>query len=213
MKAVGYTRLSQQSDTSIDNQAGNIKQYATDMGFDLVDILSDGEQSSGFKTDREAYQSLLQMMHDGSVDAVIANDNQRLARDPNEAMEVILAFRTCDIEYHTCINGQISLAEPMDVIVAMIQAVVPALAKLEEIKKSKQAIEKRQDQGYYQGGIPFGLRMNKETKLLEKDPVEWRKCEFIWRSGEYDNTTEWRILKRGREYYEELLEEYGTSSE
>lgn len=207
MRAIGYTRLSQASDTSIANQKDNIEEYIREKDWELVDILDDGEGSSGFTDDRPEYQSLLDMLP--HVDVVVCNDNQRLARDPDEAMEVVLELRRADVEYHTWDDGKIDLSDPLDAIIAMLQGVIAGQAKLNEIKKAKEAIEKRQKQGYYQGGIPYGLRMDKETKRLEKDPVEWQRCEQIWKSGEYQGTTEWRILNRGREYYEDLLEQYG----
>lgn len=41
--------------------------------------------------------------------------------------------------------------------------------KKEEIKKAKQAISKRQEKGYYQGGVPTGLKFDEDKQYLIPD--------------------------------------------
>jgi len=56
--AIGYTRLSQESDTSIDRQKRHIREYADENGLTLETIYDDGERSSGFDESREEYQQV-----------------------------------------------------------------------------------------------------------------------------------------------------------
>lgn len=58
--AVGYTRLSQDSDTSIARQKKHIQEYATERGFELQQIFDEGEGASRFDTTREEYDKLVQ---------------------------------------------------------------------------------------------------------------------------------------------------------
>lgn len=54
--AIGYTRLSRDSDTSIDRQKRHIREYADKNGLLLDHIYDDGERSSGFDESRQEYQ-------------------------------------------------------------------------------------------------------------------------------------------------------------
>ena len=58
MIAIGYTRLSQQSDTSIERQRSHIEEYADERGWHLATVYDDGERASGFDSNREQYQRL-----------------------------------------------------------------------------------------------------------------------------------------------------------
>jgi len=64
MIAIGYTRLSQQSDTSIERQRSHIKEYADERGWQLATVYDDGERASGFDSNREQYQRLRDRVRD-----------------------------------------------------------------------------------------------------------------------------------------------------
>jgi len=57
-KAIRYTRLSQDSDTSIDWQKRHTREYADENSVFLEGIYDDGEQSSGFDESREEFQEV-----------------------------------------------------------------------------------------------------------------------------------------------------------
>ena len=112
-RSIGYTRLSQESDTSIDRQKRHIHEYVVDLGFELETIYDDGERSSGFDESREEYVKLRGRVQSGEIEAVVVNDKRRLARDFDETMRLVLDLREHDVEAHTYQQGQLDLSDPV----------------------------------------------------------------------------------------------------
>lgn len=216
-RAIGYTRLSQRSDTSIDRQERNIREYCTERGWHLVDVLDDGEGASGFDTEgREAYQELKNMAP--HVGVVITNDKRRLARDEGEVMRLVPLLREHGTALHTVQDGALDIDDTMTAALEILAAAMAAKEKKQEIQKAREAVRERQEQGYWQGGIPHGLRVDDDTKLLERDPDEWEDVETVLEADvvgrvlddvDVSAGTAYNIAERGREWYEAKLEEHG----
>lgn len=218
MRAVGYTRLSQQSDTSIERQERNIREYCGENDWHLVDVLDDGEGASGFDTEgREAYGVLKDMVP--HVDAVVTNDKRRLARDEDEVMRLVPLLRENNTELHTVHDGALDLEDTMSAALEILAAAMAAKEKRKEIEAAREAVRERQEAGFWQGGIPHGLRVNDDTKLLEKHPDEWKDVEAVLEADvvgrvlddvDVSAGTAYNIAERGREWYEAKLEEHGV---
>lgn len=223
--AIGYTRLSQDSDLSIDRQKRFIEKYCADQGLKLETILDDGERSSGFNVDREEYQRLRARVETGDVDAVVVNDRARIGRDFDERMRFVLDLRHWGVELHTALDGQVDLSEPSKVVFETFHAAKDDEGKREEIKKSRQAVRERLENGCYHGTPPQGLEFAADGCHLVKS-VEWEDLERAFEFFEDDEditlseisretgfgiSTLSRMRSRGMEYYEGLLKEYGES--
>lgn len=160
-RAYGYTRLSQQSDTSIENQRAHIEAYADEHRFELVDVFNDGEQSSGFDVDDlDAFDELRECIIDGDVDVVIVNDKRRLVRDENEVMRLVADLRGHDVELHTHQSGQVDLKEPMQAAIEILRASSAAEEKRKEIERAREAIQEKQEAGHDLGRPRFGMTYN-----------------------------------------------------
>lgn len=155
--AVGYTRLSQESDTSIARQKRHVRKYADEQGLTLEQIYDDGERSSGFDEGREEYQALRECVQSGEVGAVIVNDKRRLARDFDETMRLVLDLRELDVEAHTYQEGKLDLSDPVQAAVEVLQAASEHEAKKKEIERSREAVQERLEEGYDHGRPPIGF--------------------------------------------------------
>lgn len=222
-KAVGYTRLSQSSDTSIQRQTEHIIEYAENNDFDLLEIYNDGERSSGFDSDREKFQTVRKHVSDATVAAIIVNDKRRLARDFDATMRLILDCRERDVAIHTHQDGKLDITDPMNAAIEVVQAASDYEAKMKEIEKAKEAVKERKQDGCYHGTPPLGLQFADDNCHLEKDSGEWEIVEAIIEGREdgenvkevakencVSTATVSRIANRGREWYQEKLEQYGT---
>lgn len=158
--AVGYTRLSQESDTSIDRQKRHIRSYADENGLTLEAIYDDGERSSGFDESREEYQRVRERVQSGDIAAVIVNDKRRLARDFDETMRLVLDLREHDVEAHTFQEGRLDLSDPVQAAVEVLQAASEHEAKKKEIERAREAVQERIESGYDHGRPPIGLRFD-----------------------------------------------------
>lgn len=165
-KALGYTRLSQQSDTSIARQKQHIREYGEEHEFDLVEIYDDGEFSSGFSVDDlDEYLRLRDAIRsDGELAAVIVNAKRRLPRDIDEVMRLIPAFRTNDVELHSYQDGQLDLSDPVKAAIEIVQAAAAHEEKRGEIERSVAAVEQRLESGYDHGRPRFGMQYDAEGK-------------------------------------------------
>jgi DNA invertase Pin-like site-specific DNA recombinase len=181
--AIGYTRLSQKSDTSLGNQKQNIREYCDEHGLKLDRIYDDGQQASGWDGSRDEYRELKQRIReDDDLDVVVLNDKRRIARDVDEVMRLIPDFREYNVELHTVLDGQLDLADPMHAAIEILQAAAAHQEKLKEIEKGLEITEARQDNGYWMGEAPYGLRFGvteEYGKRLVPDPSEWCDVERV----------------------------------
>jgi len=220
--AVGYTRLSQDG-MSISEQKEKIINYSDRNGLDLTQILDDGEHSSGYGTDeRPEYRKLRDMVRNAEIGAVVVRDTGRIGRDFDERMYFILDCRQAGIELHSQEFGQHDLSNPWSVLQETAQAAGDDVQKRKEIERSKEATEKRIENGCYHGTPPIGLQFADDNCHLEKDQQEWETvCNIIEARESGVNVTEVadkedvstatvsRVSNRGYEWYSEKLAKYG----
>lgn len=213
--AIGYTRLSQDSDVSIPRQQTHIREVASDLGFELDGILDDGQRASGFAPEElDAYQQLRERIRRGDIDAVITNDKRRLSRDENEVMRLVADLREQSIELHTYQDGEVDLDEPMAAGFEILRASVAAEEKREEIEKAKEAVRERvKDPDIDHGRPRFGMEYDERgEQQVPGDQFETvreifrhrdRGLSFADISDEVgvSESTVWRICER-REWYE-----------
>ncbi|SDY91833.1 recombinase family protein [Halopenitus persicus] len=181
--AIGYTRLSQKSDTSLGNQKQNIREYCDEHGLKLDRIYDDGQQASGWDGSRDEYSELKQRLRDDDdLDVVVLHDKRRIARDVDEVMRLIPDFREYNVELHTVLDGQLDLADPMHAAIEILQAAAAHQEKLKEIEKGLEVTEARQDNEYWMGEAPYGLKFGvteEYGKRLVPDPGEWCDVERV----------------------------------
>lgn len=198
--AIGYTRLSQESDTSIDRQKRHIREYADENGLTLETIYDDGERSSGFDESREEYQQVRDRVQSGEIVAVVVNDKRRLARDFDETMRLVLDLREHDVEAHTFQEGQLDLSDPVQAAVEVLQAASEHEAKKKEIERAREAVQERIDSGHDHGRPPTGFRFDEAGERWVPD-----------REGRFEDVVEAIQMVEDGATYAHVHEELGIS--
>lgn len=221
--ALGYTRLSDRSDLSIDRQKELIREYAAENDIELVRIINDGEYSSGFDTERDGYNELKDAIRAGDVDAVITQDRQRIGRDFDERANFIFLLRACDIGFHTAFDGAIELDDTYRTVFELMEAAKDDESKREEIKKSREAVKERIESGYYHGAVKYGTQWdetkrwlipaeNFETALealaLRHDGMSYR--DICDETGINSTATPWTIATENADFYIALALVFGV---
>jgi len=163
-EAAGYSRLSQESDTSIARQQRHIRAHCDQHGLDLLTIYDDGERASGFDSERSAYRELRERIESGELDAVVVNDKRRLARDIDEVMRLVPLLRSSDTELHTHRDGRLDLSDPMRAAIEILMAAAAHEEKMAEIEKSIEAIREKQERGDDLGRPRFGMRYSDDGR-------------------------------------------------
>lgn len=160
--AIGYTRLSQDSDTSIERQKRHIRAYCEDNDLHLETIYDDGEFSSGFDIERSEYQKVREAINEERVDAIVVDKKNRIGRDFDERMRFVLALREHGVDLHAYRRGLIDLSDPTDAAVESVHAAKDDEAKRQEIEDAKEATRERIEAGYDHGRPPFGLQFDED---------------------------------------------------
>jgi DNA invertase Pin-like site-specific DNA recombinase len=198
--AVGYTRLSQESDTSIDRQKRHIRAYADENDLTLEAIYDDGERSSGFDETREEYQRVRERVQSGEISAVIVNDKRRLARDFDATMRLVLDLRENDVEAHTYQEGRLDLSDPVQAAVEVLQAASEHEAKKKEIERAREAVQERIENGCDHGRPPIGFRFDDAGERWVPD-----------REGRFDDVVEAIRMVENGATYRDVQEELGIA--
>lgn len=155
-------------------------------------------------------------LEDGKFDYLVAYDATRLSRDGyKETLKTSCALGECEIAF---------VDEEDDEFARDIRHRAEQEAKQNEIRKARKAVKLRQEAGHYQGGIPFGLRLDEHRELLVPDGADDGDFEVVRdvfqeaRLRTYREIAEGRpfshaavgnILDR-REMYEEAAERAGV---
>lgn len=177
--ADGYTRLSQTSSVSIQNQKEYIQHYFADADdVELAAIYDDGELQSGFDTTgRTEYHKLVDKVNNAESDIIAAIDNKRFARDFDDTMQLVIDCRKNDVEMHVTgpgdnqyPDGKLDLDDPIHAAVELLLAAAAEKDKQQEIERAVNAIEKKIEAGYYHGEPPKGLTYSNCKRYLVPDP-------------------------------------------
>lgn len=180
--AVGYTRLSQQSDVSIERQKEIIHEYAEEKDLNIDRIYNEGERSSGFDASREQYQEMLSDAEDGEFSVLVVRDGSRIGRDFMERLDVFGDLNNkWGVEFHTSKHGYVDPDEPMTVLQEVFRAATDDTSKREEIRKAREEVERRLENGYWQGRPPYGFKFDADGEYLEPDPKTFSEAVDVIR--------------------------------
>jgi DNA invertase Pin-like site-specific DNA recombinase len=172
LSAWGYVRLSQRGrDGSIEEQLATVREYARQAnGIDLVTTLNEGEQTSGFNSDREKYSQLLNNIEAGNTEAVVVRDRARLSRDFDERLRLLTLFRAAQVELHVVeAGGQVNVQDVQTAAMECVHAAMDHIKKMAEIRRSRAALEEKQEQGHDLGRPPFGFRYDDASEYWVPD--------------------------------------------
>jgi|GEM_PF-6235853 len=168
--AVGYARLSQEG-KSIPEQIEAIEEYSDRHGFELVEMYSDGENESGYTSEREQYQALLTHLRDDSrpVDHVVVRGLSRLSRDRLHRMQLLIELHREGVDVHAYERGArnpIDLSEPWALTREAGQADADDVEKRKEAERGRQEAERRKREGLPNGPAPYGLQYGDDGERL-----------------------------------------------
>lgn len=223
--AIGYTRLSQKSDASIDDQKQEIRDLADEQGFELTRIYDDGELASGFDSERPEYLQMQTDLEDGLADVLIVRGRDRLSRDKRERSMLMYDIEDWSVElWTTTERARIEFNSDEAWLIEMIQAYIDDVAKRREIQRARTKIQQRVDAGYHQGRPRYGTEFDEQRQhLVPRDnfgdvitAIEMREAGDSFRSiveqtSIPSTSTLSRILER-KDWYRNLAGELSNET-
>ena len=136
-RVVIYCRQSQDrtgESEAVESQRKACEAKALQLGWQVVAVLSDNDQSAYSGKMRPAYRELLRMLRAGEADAVLAKHEDRLHRSPLELEEYIDVCQPNSVETDFVQSGRLDLRSASGRMTARIRG---AVAREEVERKSE----------------------------------------------------------------------------
>jgi len=176
-KSLIYSRVSSEEQIqgfSLDGQEKFCRKFAEDNGYQVVKVYRD-EGKSGTNLNRPALQDLLaQCQQDKSINAVIVQETDRLARNTQDHLAIRAILKKLNVKL-------ISVAQPMlddspegnmiDTILASVNQFQSDINS----RKTKKGLQEKFNSGWWPGWSPLGYlnKKNNDKTIVTKDPERW----------------------------------------
>jgi DNA invertase Pin-like site-specific DNA recombinase len=182
MTVACYVRVSTASQ-NLERQITATQEYAEqelDAGLEKIDIYRD--TATGTDTaPREAYKELMNDVHEGRVNAVVAHEVSRVARSIGDLERMSEQLREADVELHIVAESLVLRPDEEDPYQTALFQLLGVFAELEaKIKRQniREGIAARQESDdYHHGPAPLGFE-KRDGQLVESSKYQ-RVCEVL----------------------------------
>ncbi|QCC51461.1 recombinase family protein [Halapricum salinum] len=175
--AAGYVRLSQDGE-SLPDQRAAVNEYAEAEGFQL-ELYDEGRWESGFDSERDEYQELLDDVRSGRIAAIIVPKLDRLSRDRKDRLRVLLEMDSLDVPVHSVRLGRaVDLDDDHALIVEAARATGDDVQKRAEIEAATAKTQQRVARGAWHGRPPHGCRVTANGESITHGDA-WSETEEI----------------------------------
>jgi site-specific DNA recombinase len=169
----------------VQRQQADCRRLAALRGWSVVEVFSDNDLSAYFGKRRPGYRRLLDALHGGELDAVVAWHADRLHRSPVELEEFIAVCDERRVLVETVQAGTVDLSTPSG---RMVARMLGSAARYESEHKAERIKRKAQElaqAGKVGGGgtRPFGYEADRRT-LRESEAAVVRDLAARFLAGE-----------------------------
>jgi site-specific DNA recombinase len=181
MKAVGYIRVSTDEQAregvSLENQREKIAAYCSLNDMALVDTITD-EGISAKNLNREGMQTLITLVKQSKVDAVIVYKLDRLSRSVKDTIGLIELFEKHKVAFH-------SIVDHIDTKTAtgrFFLHIMSSLAQMEREligERTRDALSHKIVKGERVGHVPYGYILDQDGKTLIDNPRQQEAISLI----------------------------------
>ena len=164
----GYVRLSQTSETSINNQIEDIEEYCEQHGdLELDHVYNEGQRASGWDDSREQYRRMLADAEAGEFDALVVAHGSRLGRDKLERLDAFTDLNNkWNVEFHTVKRGFVDPNLPEDILMEVFHSLSDDEGKGAEVERLTKAIRRKVENGHYHGAPKYGTTYSDDKTAL-----------------------------------------------
>jgi len=180
-KIACYARVST-DEQSLDRQLTSTTDYARDrLGADPDSIQMFRDKSTGTSTARSGYQSMMQAVDDGSIDAVVAHQVSRVARSISDLELTAERLRSSGVALHIINEGLQMTPDSDDPYQKALFQMLGVFAELEASitrQNIREGIAARQEsEEYSHGPAPLGFEKD-DGRLVEGGDYQ-RVCTVV----------------------------------
>jgi len=176
VRAVLYARVStrEQADHgySLNQQLGALRDYCKEQGYEVVEEISDPGYS-GSSPNRPGLDRVRDLVAAGGVDVVLAQDRDRIAREPT-----IIGWLEYQFADHGCQLRALNDPEEGDHTAELTKNILDSIAKFERANTRQRSIRNtreklRTGKVVGSGSPPYGYR---STKIAPTTKLTTRRC-------------------------------------
>lgn len=197
LKAVAYARYStmNQDDNSIAYQMEAIQKYCTANNHVLINIYAD-EAKSGFNTERNNFQRMIQDAEKQSFDAVVFYDLSRISRNIVDWFTARERFRQIGVKLLSCTEILGEADDPSSFLTEGMKAIISQHFVMETRKKVIAGQASKAKEGVFLGGIPpLGYSVENGKYVVNTYEAEAVKLIFELYAGGYGYKYICKVLK------------------
>ena len=172
---------------SLDAQESELRRFASDRGWQVVDLYVDGGYSAKSTEQRPAYQQMIADINHGRIDTILVTKLDRLTRSVRNLCEINEELLRTGKAHLVCSRDGINTFEVGSSLLMHILAILGQLERETTGARVSAAIRHIQDSGGHYGKVPFGYRTaphptNPRMRVLEPDPESYPMLQsmFEW---------------------------------
>ena len=166
MRYIGYCRHStdKQNPKSVDDQLFEIRTYGDARDWTFVKSYKDAAVSGSSIFGRDAYQEMLQDAREGRFDCIIAEDLDRLSRNPGDLAKLRELMEFLEIEIVSLSKG-----EPVNELDIGFKGLMSSQFLRDAAQKTKRGLAANIRNGKSAGGLSYGYRVTIEPGVIAID--------------------------------------------
>jgi site-specific DNA recombinase len=177
VRAAIYARISQDrvgAGLGVARQREDCQQLVADRGWTLTGVYEDNDISAYSGKLRPGYRQLLDDIHGGQIDAVVAWHTDRLHRSPRELEEWIDACERGNVITVTVRAGELDLATAAGRMVARMLGAAARHESEQKGERVRRAREQAAHAGKAHGNLGYGYRRDPVSGSWQIEPDEAR---------------------------------------
>ncbi len=172
---------------SLEAQESELRRFASDRKWEVIDLYVDGGFSGKSTDQRPAYQQMIGDIERGRIDTILVTKMDRLTRSVRNLCDINDTLLKTGKAALVCIRDGINTYEVGSTLLMHLLAVIGQIERENGGARVSAAIRHIQDSGGHYGRIPFGYRTaqhpsNQRMLVLEPDPEAYPVLQsmFEW---------------------------------
>lgn len=168
-KAVAYIRISKAEtrSVSLEYQTSEIERMALLNGYEIVSVECDNGISGKSMINRPGIQSVLNMVNNKSIDAVLCYRSDRISRNGIESVTFESLLASKQIVYMSVSEGIIG-SENEDPLMSFLRGGLNQRERMIISIRTKAALKKKKEQGVRLGAVKYGQKDGSEKAVVDR---------------------------------------------
>jgi site-specific DNA recombinase len=163
---------------SLSTQKSQLLAYAEAHGWTVANIFTDAGLSAK-NTKRPAFQEMMKWAKDGRLDVILVSKLDRISRNMMDLLNLISDLKDWHVDFVSA-SQSFDTSTPMGMLILNMLGSFAQFEREMTGERVRENMRERAKKGAWSGVVPFGYRLNPETKLLNIEPLEAETVRAIY---------------------------------